>query len=112
LAIAISDELEMFEVADGAPSPLADVCELEGVVYSSRPTAVRADGDGFLLERNREIVTADGNLSAQRDQIRLDQVDAGQLEREAATAGLRPAGRAQIPATTDYVGSVVVMLSA
>jgi len=112
IAIAIASELEVFEVADGEPSPLPDVCELEGVVYSSRPTAVRADGDGFVLERNREVVTADGSLSAKRDLIRLDRLDAAQLERDAATAGLRPAGRAQIPATADYVGSVVVMLHA
>jgi len=111
LAIALADELDLFEVAEGAPSPLPDVYELDGVVYSSRPTAVRDDGDGFVLERNREIVTLDGSLSATRDRIRLDRLNAAQLEREAVTAGLRPAGREQIPATSDYVGSVVVILS-
>jgi SAM-dependent methyltransferase len=110
LAIAIADELDVFEVAEGAPSPLPDVYELDGVVYSSRPTAVRDDGDGFVLERNREIVTLDGSLSATRDRIRLDRLNPGQLEREATAAGLRPAGREQIPATSDYVGSVVVIL--
>ena len=34
--------------------------EVDGVVYSSQPTAVRAEGDGFVLERRRETVTADG----------------------------------------------------
>jgi SAM-dependent methyltransferase len=109
LAIALADELELFEVAEGAPSPLSDVCELDGVVYSSRPTAVRAERDGYVLERRRETVTIDGRFSAQRDQIRLDRLDAAQLEREAAMVGLRPAGRTQIAPTADHVGSVVVM---
>ena len=49
LALAIADELDTFDVATGALAPLPDVCERDGVVYSSRPTAVRADGDGFVL---------------------------------------------------------------
>ena len=45
LAIAIADDLELFEVADGAAGPLPDVREADGVVYSSRPTAVRDDAE-------------------------------------------------------------------
>ena len=38
LAIAIAEELEVFEVTDGVPFPLPDIRELDGVVYSaSRP---------------------------------------------------------------------------
>jgi len=112
LAIALADALEVFDVTDGASAPLPDVCELEGVLYSSRPTAVRADEDGFLLERTRETVTADGRLLSQPDRIHLDRLHASQLEREAVAAGLKPAGRAVIPATSDHVGSDVVMLGA
>ena len=36
---------------------------------------------------------------------------AGELEAEARAAGLTPAGRAEIAATEDHVGSRVVMLS-
>jgi SAM-dependent methyltransferase len=111
LALAIADELDTFDVATGALAPLPDVCERDGVVYSSRPTAVRADGDGFVLEREREVVAADGTLSHERDRIRLDEVDSGQLEAEAQAAGLNPAGRTEIAATEDHVGSQVVMLS-
>lgn len=110
LAIALADELELFDVTDGAPALLPDVCELQGVVYSSRPTAVRAQEDSFLLERRRETVAADGRLATERDQIRLDRLHSARLEREAEAAGLRPAGRARIPATSDHVGSEVVML--
>jgi SAM-dependent methyltransferase len=110
LAVAIADELDPFDVAAGALAPLPDVCERDGVVYSSLPTAIRADGDGFVLEREREVVATDGTLSRQSDRIRLDQVSAHGLEREASAAGLKVAGRAEIAATQDHVGSRVVML--
>ncbi len=110
LAAAIADELDLFEVAEGAPSPLPDVCELEGVVYSSRPTAVRADGNTFVLERHREVVNPDGRLGSERDLIRLERLDAAQFEREAEAVGLRPSGRLQIAPTGEYVGSTVVVV--
>ncbi len=110
LAIALADELDLFEVAEGAPAPLPDVVEIDGVVYCSRPTAVRVDGDGFLLERRRETVATDGTLAVGIDQIHLDRLDAETLEREAAAVGLKPAARARIAPTTGHVGSLVVML--
>jgi SAM-dependent methyltransferase len=110
VALALSDELDLFDVHDDAAYPLPDVCERDGVVYSSRPTAVRDDGDAFVLERRREVVTPAGDLDAELNVIRLDRLDAAQLEQEAAGAGLRPAGRTAIPPTQEYVGSVVVML--
>ena len=64
LAVAIAHELELFDVSEGATAgPLPDVLERDGVVYSSRPVAVRADADGFVLERRRETVTAAGELT-------------------------------------------------
>jgi hypothetical protein len=110
VAVALADELDVFEVSAGGPSPLPDVCELDGVVYSSQPTAVRTDGDGFVLERRREAVSTDGAIWSEENLIRLDRLSASQLEHEAAAAGLRSAGRRQIAPTPDYVGSVVVML--
>jgi SAM-dependent methyltransferase len=112
IAIALADQLDLFEVAPGGPSPLPDICEIDGVVYSSRPTAVRAEGDGFELERERQVVTSSGQVSAQIDRIHLDRLDVEQLEREAATAGLSPRGLRQIPATEEHVGTEVVMLGA
>jgi SAM-dependent methyltransferase len=110
IAIAIAGELDLFEVIEGGPAPLPDVVEADGIVYCSRPTAVRADGDGFVLERRRETVAADGTLEAELDLIHLDRLDADTLEGEAAAVGLRPAGRTVIAPTSDYVGSLVVML--
>jgi SAM-dependent methyltransferase len=113
LAVAIADDLELFDVSDGTiPGPLPDVVERDGVVYSSRPVAVRADGDGFELERRRETVTADGRLTAEQDLIHLDRVDPDGLEAEGTAAGLRAASRMEIAPTEDYVGSTVVMFRA
>jgi SAM-dependent methyltransferase len=112
LAVAIADQLDLFEVTLGGPSPLPDVCEIDGIVYSSLPTAVRADGERFVLERERQIVTASGQLSAESDRIHLDRLDGDQLEREAATVGLSRSGRTQIAATEEHVGTEVVMLGA
>jgi SAM-dependent methyltransferase len=110
VAMALSDELDEFDVLDGAAYPLPDVCERDGIVYSSRPTAVRDYGDGFVLERHREVVTAAGDLETEVNVIRLDRLDPDELEQEAAALGLRPAGREVIPPTVEHVGSVVVMV--
>jgi SAM-dependent methyltransferase len=112
VAIAIADQLDVFDASDGQVSVLPDIRELDGVVYSSCPTAVHEDGDGFLLVRSREVVSADGQLSSQRDEVRIDALDAAQLEREAAAVGLFPAGRERVAQTADHVGSAVVILRA
>jgi SAM-dependent methyltransferase len=114
LAIAITDELELFDADADAfvIAPLPDVCERNGVVYSSRPTAIRERDDGFVLERRRETVTAAGELTVELDEVALDSVSAETLEGEAADAGLQPSGRTQIPATDDYVASLVVTFRA
>ncbi|HEY2318662.1 MAG TPA: class I SAM-dependent methyltransferase [Solirubrobacteraceae bacterium] len=113
LAVALADELELFDVGDGIePGPLPDVVELAGVVYSSRPVAVRADEGGFELERRRETVSAAGELTAEQDLIHLDRLDADTLEAEGEAAGLRPVSRLQVAPTADYVGSTVVMFRA
>jgi SAM-dependent methyltransferase len=110
MAVALAEELECFEIIEGAPGPLPDVTEIDGIVYSSRPVAVRFDGDGFTLERRREIVTSDGRLSVDDNRIHLDELDADTLEDEARAAGLRAVDRVSIAATEDYVATTVVIL--
>jgi SAM-dependent methyltransferase len=112
VAVAIAPELELFEVVDGGLTPLPDIREVDGIVYSSLPTAVRADPEGFLLERRRERISASGSRSVQQDVIRLDRLSGAELESEARDAGLQSAGRAEVAATDDYVGSEVVLLRA
>ena len=112
LAIAIAEVLDLYEVVDGMPMPLPDVREEEGIVYSSQPTAVRADRGGFVLERRRETVGLSGELTVEENVIRLDRLTVRGLEREGAAAGFTRGGRASVPATEDYSGSEVVILRA
>jgi SAM-dependent methyltransferase len=110
LAVAISEVLERFTLEDGIKPPTPDMTEIDGVVYSSQPTAVREDSQGFILERLRERIGPRGHRDETMDVIRLDRLTASALEREAVRAGLRPLGRELVPATDEYVGSVVVKL--
>lgn len=112
IAVALADALEPFDIADGVVAPLPDVGEIDGVVYSSCPTAIRELGDAFVLERRRETVSPSGDLVVEPDVIRLDRLDADMLEQEAREAGLAVGSRAEVPPTPDYAGSAVVTLHA
>ena len=110
VAIAISEALELFDVSVGSPAPLPDICELDGIVYASHPTAVRAEPDGYVLERRRETVAVDGTRSVAIDLIHLDRLTEDELEREATAAGLDPIETRSVPPTEEHVGSEVVIL--
>jgi SAM-dependent methyltransferase len=112
LAIAITAQLEPYETTEGDPEPLPDVCEREGVVYASRPTAVRVSDGRVVLERRRETVGPDGQHEVEDHAINLDRLPASELTREARAAGFKPAGRETISATRDYAGSEVVTVRA
>ncbi|HET6864274.1 MAG TPA: class I SAM-dependent methyltransferase [Solirubrobacteraceae bacterium] len=112
LAVAIAEVLDLYEVVDGMPMPLPDVREVDGIVYSSQPTAVRADVSGFVLERRREIVGLEGDMTVEENVIRLDRLTTRGFEREGVAAGFERGGRAHVPATEDYSGSEVVVLRA
>ena len=64
----------------------------------------------MVLTRLRQVVSPAGELSEAIDEVRLAVLEAGQLEREAAAAGLRPAGRREVPTSELHVGSTVVLL--
>ena len=91
-------------------APVPDLREVDGVVYASRPVAVRDDGDGFVLERRRERVATDGTRTVTDDRIRLDRVAPGTLEAEARRAGFTVEPRLAVAETEDHVGSEVVVL--
>jgi SAM-dependent methyltransferase len=112
LAVAIAEVLDLYEVVDGMPMPLPDVREVDGIVYSSQPTAVRADRGGFVLERRREIVSLAGDMTVEENVIRLDRLPARAPAREGVAAGFERGGRAHVPPTEDYSGSEVVVLRA
>jgi SAM-dependent methyltransferase len=100
---------EMPEAVDPSP-PLPDVRETDGWVYSSLPLETVVDDEEILVRRLRQIVSPGGELSEEVDEVRLTALTAEVLEREAAQAGLRPAGRRAIPPTDAHVGSTVVLL--
>ncbi|MEA2248544.1 MAG: hypothetical protein QOH46_3073 [Solirubrobacteraceae bacterium] len=109
LAVALADALDAFDAEHDQP-PRPDMRDVGGVVYASRPVAVRDEGEQAAIHRLRETVDVDGASTAVEDVIRLDRLEAATLEREAADTGLRVQARRQIPQTEEYVGSTVVML--
>jgi SAM-dependent methyltransferase len=111
LAAALADPFEGVPAEDVGP-PVPDVRERDGWVYSSMPVTVRAEPGGTAIDRLRQAVSPDGRLEESMWSVRLDSLVAEQLEREASGHGFRAAGQRHVPATGDYVGSVVVLLEA
>jgi SAM-dependent methyltransferase len=112
LAAAIVEDLDVFDTAqDGGRGPAPDHGRVGDLLYVSRPTAVRARPQAWLLERER---VASGPAGARRapDAIALDRVSRRRLEREARAAGLGVEAPRTVAATSDHVASTVVMLRA
>lgn len=110
-AAALADPFDGVPAEEVAP-PLPDVREQDGWVFSSSPVAVRAEAHGTAIDRLRQAVSPAGELDESMASIVLDRVTASELESEAAAAGLGVRARRTVPATGDYVGSVVVVLEA
>jgi SAM-dependent methyltransferase len=108
LAAAIAHPLEPFDAQDVQP-PSPDVGEAGGLQLISRPVAIRDEGDRVALVRDREAIAADGSRRSERDVIHLDRLTPEQLSEEGAAAGLQPTPPLLIPATDEYVDSVVVV---
>jgi SAM-dependent methyltransferase len=109
VAIAVAEDFEEFEWRDGDMAPLPDIAEIDGRAYFSQPTAVRRVENTFVLQRHREVVTADGARSSSDDQIALDILTEEALERAAERAGLRPLSQRRVEATDEHIGSEVVI---
>lgn len=111
LACALADALEAFDAEHTEP-PLPDMRELDGVVYCSRPVAVREHDRTVSIERIREIVDAGGRRSVSGDVLHLDRVTAAEVTAEGAALGLTALPPRHVPQTDEYVGSTVAMLRA
>jgi len=107
LAAAI---IESMPEADGAPPPLPDVREVDGWVYSSLAIEAAVGPGEIVVRRLRQLVSPEGSLSEEPNEVRIATFTAGELEGEAATCGLVPAGRREIPPTSMHEGSLVVLL--
>ena len=110
LVCAIAHAIDPFD--EDVQAPLPDLREIEGVVYSSRPVAIRFEGDAFVLERLRERIAPDGTRDLTEDRIRLDRLTAQRFEAEARRAGFAVEPQRTIEATDDHVGSEVAVLRA
>jgi len=95
---------------DGAPPPLPDVREVDGWVYSSLAVEAAVGPGEIVVRRLRHAVSPDGELSEEPNEVRIATFPAASLEADAEAAGLRPAGRREIPETDLHVGSTVVLL--
>jgi len=109
-AAAIVDGVPMATEGEVWEPPLPDAREIEGWVYSSLPLETGVDGGRIVVRRLRQVVAPSGELSEAVDETVLHALSADRLEDEACVAGLRPAGRREIPATDAHVGSTVVLL--
>jgi SAM-dependent methyltransferase len=110
-AIALADPFEGIPEGEAEP-PLPDVREEDGWVYSSMPVAVRAESGTTAIDRLRQVVSPQGDLTESMFTIEIDRVTPEELEDEARSAGYRVRDRESVPPTADYVGSAVVMLEA
>jgi SAM-dependent methyltransferase len=107
-AAAISDLDEAVAVDDAMP-PLPDVGERRGWVYSSLPLDVRPEPGGVAVEWLRQVVSPAGELTEERNSLKLDSLSPEQLEREAEAQGLRAEARYEIDATESHIGSTVIV---
>jgi SAM-dependent methyltransferase len=98
------------EIHGEAPPPLPDVRQVGEWVYSSLPLPPRREGDSVLVRRLRQVVSPDGNLREHLSEIELQMLSADELEAEAAELGFRSLARRRIAASSDHVGSTVVLL--
>jgi SAM-dependent methyltransferase len=102
--------IEEMPEPDGAPPPLPDVREVDGWVYSSLAVEAAVGPGEIIVRRLRHAVSPAGELSEEPNEVRIATFPAASLEADAEVAGLRPAGRHEIPATELHVGSLVVLL--
>jgi len=107
LAAAI---IESMPEPDGAPPPLPDVREVDGWVYSSLAIEAAVAPGEIVVRRVRQLVSPEGSLSEEPNEVRIATFTAEHLEAEAADCGLVPAGRREIPPTSMHEGSLVVLL--
>jgi SAM-dependent methyltransferase len=109
LAVAITGPLEDFGDLDHE-LPAPDVATVAAWRFASQPTAVRALRGATRIERVRRAFAPDGRVTEEDDVIELAHLTVEQLEQDGRAAGLCSEPARTIPATTEHVGSEVVLL--
>jgi SAM-dependent methyltransferase len=109
VACALADALDAFDEEHTEP-PLPDMREIGGVVYASRPVAVRDLGDRIAIDRIRETVDGAGRRVAVGNTVVLHALTAEGFSAEAAALGWHVEPPRSVAQTEEYVGSQVVVL--
>ncbi|HEX3874382.1 MAG TPA: class I SAM-dependent methyltransferase [Solirubrobacteraceae bacterium] len=105
LAIALlGDGVEEFEMELDA-----DRARVDGVIYESRPTALRFVSGAIVLERRRRTRTGTHVESAD-DLVRLALIEPNELAAQAEAVGFRRVPSRWVEPTDDQVGSEILML--
>jgi hypothetical protein len=113
LAAALAEAMDGYDERDeDVLPPVPDMREVDGVLYASRPVAVRDEGDGCVIVRVREVVERDGAHRSEGNEIRLARVTSDEVAAEAAAHGFARLPDREVPQTEEYVGSKVVVLRA
>jgi SAM-dependent methyltransferase len=94
------------------PSPLPDVRELDGWVFSSLPLRLERSAGRLRADRLRQTVSPDGALTDQTESVTLELLAPERIEAMAADAGLSCRGRRTVPPTESHLGSQVVLAEA
>jgi SAM-dependent methyltransferase len=92
-----------------SPTPIPDVRDVEGWVYSSLPVDAALVDQQIVIRRLRQTVSPAGELREERNEVRIHAVEVEQLEAEAARAGLQPIVRREIPPTELHIGSIGIV---
>jgi SAM-dependent methyltransferase len=117
LACAIVTELEPFDAELEGRGPSPELSRVGDQLYVSRALSVRVNRQRIRIERERTITHEPDSGEAplptrERNVIELDRLSALRLRREGLQAGLKDAGTRTVAATSEHVGSTVVMLRA
>lgn len=99
---------EPLPVGSGQPEPLPDVREVGGWVHASLPTEVRIGESEITMKRLRQLVAPDGALTEEAHEVRLERFTLGDLDRDAAAAGLWVVGCERLPSTVEHEDSIAV----
>jgi SAM-dependent methyltransferase len=111
IAIALCDHDALPSPGDrDSPSPLPDVRERDGWVFSSLPLGLEYDEGSLRADRLRQVVSPSGDLTEARESVSLELLGPKRVEAMAAEAGLRPGGRRTVSPTEAHAGSVVVVV--
>jgi SAM-dependent methyltransferase len=102
--------IEEMPPADETPSPLPDVREVDGWVYSSLAVEAAPGPGEIVVRRLRQTVSPQGELSEEPNKVRIATFSAASLEAAAEPFGMVPVERREISPTDIHVGSLVVLL--